>query len=105
MDPEALGREYDKIANHWQEPFLQTNGLVQFEKAIRFQAGRSCREAATDHSPGLQPRLQPWVSRYKNAPCKRRPKVMPLVLLRALGRRYDIWRLFQGAFASHATQG
>jgi hypothetical protein len=32
MDPEALGREYDKIARHWQEPFLQTNGLAQFEK-------------------------------------------------------------------------
>ena len=36
MDPETLGREYDKIADHWQEPFLQTNGLTQFEKAIRF---------------------------------------------------------------------
>ncbi len=40
MDPEALGREYDKIANHWQEPFLQTNGLAQFEKAIRFTKNR-----------------------------------------------------------------
>jgi SAM-dependent methyltransferase len=40
MDPEALGHEYDKIATHWQEPFLQTNGLAQFEKAIRFTKNR-----------------------------------------------------------------
>ena len=40
MDPEALGREYDKKASHWQEPFLQTNGLAQFEKAIRFTKNR-----------------------------------------------------------------
>ncbi|MGA7125194.1 MAG: class I SAM-dependent methyltransferase, partial [Chthoniobacterales bacterium] len=40
MDPEALGREYDKIAAHWQEPFLQTNGLTQFEKAIHFTKNR-----------------------------------------------------------------
>jgi hypothetical protein len=40
MDPEALGREYDKKASHWQEPFLQTNGLTQFERAIRFTDNR-----------------------------------------------------------------
>jgi SAM-dependent methyltransferase len=40
MDPEVLGREYDKKASHWQEPFLQTNGLAQFEKAIRFTKNR-----------------------------------------------------------------
>jgi SAM-dependent methyltransferase len=40
MDPEALGREYDKKASHWQEPFLQTNGLTQFERAIRFTHNR-----------------------------------------------------------------
>jgi 2-polyprenyl-3-methyl-5-hydroxy-6-metoxy-1,4-benzoquinol methylase len=40
MDPEALGREYDKKASHWQEPFLQANGLAQFEKAIRFTKNR-----------------------------------------------------------------
>ena len=40
MDPEALGREYDKIAGRWQEPSLQTNGLAQFERAIRFAKNR-----------------------------------------------------------------
>jgi SAM-dependent methyltransferase len=40
MDPEAIGRGYDNIAAHWQEPFLQTNGLAQFEKAIRFTENR-----------------------------------------------------------------
>jgi SAM-dependent methyltransferase len=40
MDPEALGHEYDKIASHWQEPLLRTNGLAQFEKAIRFTKNR-----------------------------------------------------------------
>jgi SAM-dependent methyltransferase len=44
MDPEAIGREYDKIAAHWQEPFLQKNGLSQFERAIRF---------TTNHGPAL----------------------------------------------------
>ena len=44
MDPEALGREYYKIAAHWQEPFLQKNGLTQFERAIRF---------TTNHGPAL----------------------------------------------------
>jgi SAM-dependent methyltransferase len=40
MDPESIGRGYDNIASHWQEPFLQTNGLAQFEKAIRFTENR-----------------------------------------------------------------
>ena len=40
MDPEALGREYDKMANRWQEAFLQTNGFAQFERAIRFAKNR-----------------------------------------------------------------
>jgi SAM-dependent methyltransferase len=40
MDPETLGREYDQKAAHWLEPFLQTNGLAQFEKAIRFTKNR-----------------------------------------------------------------
>ena len=40
MDPEALGREYDKIASRWQEPSLQANGLAQFERAIRFAKNR-----------------------------------------------------------------
>jgi SAM-dependent methyltransferase len=40
MDPDTLGREYDKKAAQWQEPFLQTNGLTQFEKAIRFTKNR-----------------------------------------------------------------
>ena len=57
MDPEALGREYDKSANHWQEPFLQTNGLVQFEKAIRFKPGEVAAKRlqiiAQGFSPGL----------------------------------------------------
>jgi SAM-dependent methyltransferase len=40
MDPETLGREYDQKAAHWLEPFLQTHGLAQFEKAIRFTKNR-----------------------------------------------------------------
>ena len=40
MEPEATGRQYDKIANQWQEPQLQSNGLVHFEKAIRFTKNR-----------------------------------------------------------------
>jgi SAM-dependent methyltransferase len=40
MDPESIGRGYDNIASHWQEPFLQTNSLAQFEKAIRFTENR-----------------------------------------------------------------
>jgi hypothetical protein len=34
MDPEAIGRQYDQIADHWQEPHLQSNGVAQFEKAF-----------------------------------------------------------------------
>jgi SAM-dependent methyltransferase len=40
MDPEATGRQYDQIANHWQEPHIQSNGIAQFERAIQFTKNR-----------------------------------------------------------------
>jgi hypothetical protein len=35
MDPEATGRQYDKIADHWQEPHIESNGIAQFERATQ----------------------------------------------------------------------
>ncbi len=40
MDPEATGREYDKIAEHWLEPHLASNGIAPFERAIQFTENR-----------------------------------------------------------------
>jgi hypothetical protein len=40
MDPEATGRQYDKIADHWQEPHIESNGIAQFERATRFTQNR-----------------------------------------------------------------
>lgn len=40
MHPEDIGRSYDAIAHRWQEPDLQSNGIPQFERAIRFTKAR-----------------------------------------------------------------
>ena len=65
MDPEALGHEYDKIAAHWLEPFLQTNGLAQFEKAIRFTKNRG---AALDIGCGCSGRFIDLLRNHGFAP-------------------------------------
>ncbi|GEM_PF-2170305 len=36
MSPSELAKSYDAIAHVWQEPHLQTNGIVPFERALRF---------------------------------------------------------------------
>jgi SAM-dependent methyltransferase len=36
MRPDEIGRSYDAIANVWQEPHIQSNGIVQIERAIQF---------------------------------------------------------------------
>jgi len=40
MDPHEIGRSYDSIAYLWREPHLQSNGISQFERAIRFTTTR-----------------------------------------------------------------
>jgi len=40
MHPHALARSYDEIAHVWQEPHIQTFGIAQFERAIRFTTQR-----------------------------------------------------------------
>jgi SAM-dependent methyltransferase len=36
MRPEELGQSYDEIAEDWLAPGLQSDGIPQFERAIRF---------------------------------------------------------------------
>jgi SAM-dependent methyltransferase len=36
MRPDEIGRSYDTIADEWQKPQLQSNGIVQHERAIQF---------------------------------------------------------------------
>jgi SAM-dependent methyltransferase len=36
MDPRETGRGYDQLAEKWQGPHLQKNGIAQFERAIQF---------------------------------------------------------------------
>ena len=36
MRPEELGKSYDEIAEDWLAPSLQSDGILQFERAIRF---------------------------------------------------------------------
>ena len=40
MHPNDIGRSYDTIAHLWQEPNLQSNGILQFERAIQFTKTR-----------------------------------------------------------------
>jgi SAM-dependent methyltransferase len=40
MEPEQTGRHYDELADIWQQPHLQTNGIAQVERAIRFTKNR-----------------------------------------------------------------
>jgi SAM-dependent methyltransferase len=40
LRPQEIGRSYDQLASKWQEAHLQTNGLPQFERAIRFCKNR-----------------------------------------------------------------
>ena len=65
MDSEAIGRQYDQIADHWQEPHLQSNGLAQFEKAIRFTKNRG---PALDIGCGSSGRFIDLLSRHGFAP-------------------------------------
>ena len=65
MDAEAIGRQYDQIADHWQEPHLQSNGLAQFEKAIRFTKNRGL---ALDIGCGSSGRFIDLLSRHGFAP-------------------------------------
>ncbi len=41
MQPNEIGRNYDTIAHVWQEPTIQSNGLPQFERAIKFTQARN----------------------------------------------------------------
>ncbi|HWB60608.1 MAG TPA: class I SAM-dependent methyltransferase [Chthoniobacteraceae bacterium] len=41
MQPEDTGRSYDTIAGQWRAPHLQTNGIAQMERALRFAAMQS----------------------------------------------------------------
>ncbi len=36
MHPNEIGRSYDQIAHIWQESHIQSNGIPQFERAIKF---------------------------------------------------------------------
>jgi SAM-dependent methyltransferase len=65
MDAEAIGRQYDQIADHWQEPHLQSNGIAQFEKAIRFTKNRGL---ALDIGCGSGGRFIDLLSRHGFAP-------------------------------------
>jgi SAM-dependent methyltransferase len=65
MDPEAIGRQYDQIADHWQEPHLQSNGVAQFEKAIRFTKNRG---PALDIGCGSSGRFIDLLSRHGFVP-------------------------------------
>lgn len=40
MRPDEIGRGYDTIAHIWQEPRIQSNGLPQLERAIKFTKAR-----------------------------------------------------------------
>jgi len=40
MTPEEVGRSYDRMAEDWQAPHLQTNGIASFERAIAFCGNR-----------------------------------------------------------------
>lgn len=41
MHPREIGRNYDEIAHIWQESHIQSNGIPQFERAIKFtKAGK-----------------------------------------------------------------
>jgi len=41
MQPKEIGRSYDTIAHVWQEPHIQSNGIPQFERAIKFTKARN----------------------------------------------------------------
>ena len=41
MQPNEIGRSYDTIAHVWQEPNIQSNGIPQFERAIKFTKARN----------------------------------------------------------------
>ncbi len=41
MQPNEIGRSYDTIAHVWQEPNIQSNGISQFERAIKFVKARN----------------------------------------------------------------
>ncbi|MCF7790120.1 MAG: class I SAM-dependent methyltransferase [Prosthecobacter sp.] len=43
MQPEAIGRSYDEIAERWLEPHLESNGMRQHELALRFAAPKGGR--------------------------------------------------------------
>src|SRR5256885_5299040 len=36
MDPKAIGRSYDTIADRFREPGLQSYGMLQLQRAIQF---------------------------------------------------------------------
>jgi SAM-dependent methyltransferase len=65
MDSKAIGRQYDQIADHWQEPHLQSNGLAQFEKAIQFTKNRG---SALDIGCGSSGRFIDLLSRHGFVP-------------------------------------
>ena len=65
MNPEALGRQYDRIADHWQQPHLQSNGLAQFERAIQFTKDRG---PALDVGCGSGGRFIDLLSKHGFAP-------------------------------------
>ena len=42
MQPDEIARSYDSIAHVWREPHIQSSGISQFERAIRFTTIRKC---------------------------------------------------------------
>jgi SAM-dependent methyltransferase len=54
MDPEAIGRSYDRLAREWQELPNKSYGVTQFERAIRFTKNRG---AAFDIGCGSEGRM------------------------------------------------
>ena len=41
MQPNEIGRSYDTIAHVWQEPQIQSNGIAQLERAVKFTKSRN----------------------------------------------------------------
>jgi SAM-dependent methyltransferase len=41
MQPNEIGRSYDTIADDWQKPHIQSNGIPQLERAIKFTKNRN----------------------------------------------------------------
>ena len=61
MDPEAIGRSYDQIAQTWQNLPNKSYGIAQFERAIRFTENRG---PALDIGCGSEGRMMDFLLRH-----------------------------------------